>query len=108
MFLTHFKFTSQPFAERVAADALWQDDRMQQGLARLRYLAEHATTLARYDLLAFENTCRAKYAMLGLKYPLEGEPLLSPDHLAALCQAARQGGLAMVKWSGPTLMDIPD
>jgi len=43
MFLTHFKFTSQPFAERVAADALWQDDRMQQGLARLRYLAEHAT-----------------------------------------------------------------
>ena len=43
MFLTHFKFTSQPFAERVAAEALWQDDRMRQGLARLRYLAEHAT-----------------------------------------------------------------
>jgi general secretion pathway protein A len=43
MFLTHFKFHSQPFAERVAADALWQDDRMRQGLARLRYLAEHAT-----------------------------------------------------------------
>ena len=43
MFLTHFQFTSQPFAERVAAAALWQDDRMQQGLARLRYLAEQAT-----------------------------------------------------------------
>ena len=43
MFLTHFKLASQPFAERVAAEALWQDDRMQQGLARLRYLAEHAT-----------------------------------------------------------------
>ena len=43
MFLTHFKLSSQPFAERVAADALWQDDRMRQGLARLRYLAEHAT-----------------------------------------------------------------
>jgi general secretion pathway protein A len=43
MFLTHFKFTSQPFAERVAVDALWQDDRLLQGLARLRYLAEHAT-----------------------------------------------------------------
>jgi hypothetical protein len=38
MFLTHFKFTAQPFAERVAAEALWQDDRMRQGLARLRYL----------------------------------------------------------------------
>jgi general secretion pathway protein A len=43
MFLSHFKFTSQPFAERVAANAFWQDDRLQQGLARLRYLAEHAT-----------------------------------------------------------------
>jgi general secretion pathway protein A len=43
MFLNHFQFTSQPFAERVSASALWQDDRMQQGLARLRYLAEEAT-----------------------------------------------------------------
>ena len=43
MFLTHFKFTSQPFAERVPAESLWQDDRMRQGLSRLRYLAEHAT-----------------------------------------------------------------
>jgi general secretion pathway protein A len=43
MFLSHFKFTSQPFGERTSADALWQDDRMQQGLARLRYVAEHAT-----------------------------------------------------------------
>ena len=43
MFLTHFKLTSQPFAERVTAEALWPDDRMRQGLARLRYLAEQAT-----------------------------------------------------------------
>ena len=43
MFLNHFQLTAQPFAERVSAAALWQDDRMQQGLARLRYLAEQAT-----------------------------------------------------------------
>jgi len=43
MFLTHFKLSAQPFAEHVAADDLWQDDRMRQGLARLRYLAEQAT-----------------------------------------------------------------
>ncbi len=43
MFLNHFKLTSQPFAERVAADALWSDDRMEQGLARLQYVADHAT-----------------------------------------------------------------
>ena len=43
MFLNHFQFPSQPFAERAAANALWPDDRMQQGLARLQYVAEHAT-----------------------------------------------------------------
>jgi general secretion pathway protein A len=43
MFLNHFQLTTQPFAERMAATALWQDDRMQQGLARLHYLAEQAT-----------------------------------------------------------------
>lgn len=43
MFLNHFKFTTQPFAERIAAEALWLDDRMRQGLARLHYLSEHAT-----------------------------------------------------------------
>ena len=43
MFLNHFKFTSQPFAERTSADALWSDERMQQGLARLHYVAEHGT-----------------------------------------------------------------
>ncbi len=43
MFLAHFKFHAQPFAERVTADGLWQDERMRQGLARLRYVAEQAT-----------------------------------------------------------------
>ncbi len=43
MFLTHFKFTSQPFAERVPAESLWQDDRLRQGVSCLRWLAEHAT-----------------------------------------------------------------
>lgn len=43
MFLTHFQLASQPFAERLAAEALWQDERMRQGLARLSYLAEQAT-----------------------------------------------------------------
>lgn len=43
MFLNHFKLTSQPFAERTSADTLWSDERMQQGLARLHYVAEHGT-----------------------------------------------------------------
>lgn len=42
MFLTHFKLTSQPFSERLSAEAMWQDERMRQGLARLHYLTEQA------------------------------------------------------------------
>jgi general secretion pathway protein A len=43
MFLTHFQFTSQPFAERVTADGVWVDERTRQGLARLHYVAQNAT-----------------------------------------------------------------
>ena len=43
MFAAHFKLTAQPFAEHAPVAALWKDDRMTQGLARLQYLVEHAT-----------------------------------------------------------------
>lgn len=38
MYLEHFQLKSQPFAEHAAAAALWQDARMEEGLARLNYL----------------------------------------------------------------------
>ena len=34
----HFRFHIQPFAEHTPAERLWPDDRLTQGLARLRYL----------------------------------------------------------------------
>jgi general secretion pathway protein A len=43
MFAAHFKLTAQPFAEHATVAALWKDGRMTEGLARLQYLAEHAT-----------------------------------------------------------------
>jgi general secretion pathway protein A len=43
MFLQHFKLDSQPFAERVCAEAVWPDERLTQGLARLTYLAEQGS-----------------------------------------------------------------
>ena len=39
MYIEHFQLQSQPFTEHAAATALWQDSRMQEGLARLEYLA---------------------------------------------------------------------
>ena len=43
MFLNHFKMKAQPFAERAEPDAFWRDRRIDEGLARLRYLARDAT-----------------------------------------------------------------
>src|SRR3990172_2960784 len=43
MFHRHFHFRTQPFAEHTSAEHLWPDDRLIQGLARLRYLAAAGT-----------------------------------------------------------------
>ena len=40
MYLEHFQLKSQPFSEHTAVSALWQDQRMDEGLARLEYLVE--------------------------------------------------------------------
>jgi len=40
MYLDHFQLKSQPFSEHAAVSALWQDQRMDEGLARLDYLIQ--------------------------------------------------------------------
>ena len=40
MYLEHFQLKSQPFAEHAAVSSLWQDQRMDEGLARLDYLVQ--------------------------------------------------------------------
>ena len=40
MYLEHFQLKSQPFSEHAAVSALWQDQRMHEGLARLEYLIQ--------------------------------------------------------------------
>jgi len=40
MYLEHFQLKSQPFSEHTAVSALWQDQRMDEGLARLEYLIQ--------------------------------------------------------------------
>ena len=38
MYLEHFQLKTQPFSEHASVAALWQDQRMDEGLARLEYL----------------------------------------------------------------------
>jgi general secretion pathway protein A len=40
---THYHVKSQPYSEHAPATSLWHDDHMQEGLARLNHLGEHAT-----------------------------------------------------------------
>lgn len=74
------------------------DDNIQ---AIAEYLAAHAPTLERYDLLAFENTCRAKYEMLGMTYEFAGKPLIQRSRMEALTVIAKDAGLTCARWSGP-------
>ncbi len=71
-------------------------------LAIASHLKSHAPTLKRWDLLAFENTCRAKYRMLGLEYALDGVPLMPKRRMDELLDLAKKSGVNVARWSGPT------
>ena len=58
----------------------------------------------RWELCAFNNLCRDKYARLGLAWPFEGAELLEESHIQNLVTAAQDSGVNpdIVHWSGST------
>ena len=56
----------------------------------------------RWDLLAFNNLCSAKYERLGLDWPLKDEPLLTQEKMEDLHEIANSTGVKNVQWSGLT------
>lgn len=77
MYQDHFHLNRQPFSEHVQSNALWIDSRLQEGLARLTYLIEHATlglvtgpsgvgksALLKYTLSKLPQRCEAIYCHL--------------------------------------------
>jgi pyruvate formate lyase activating enzyme len=67
-----------------------------------RFILEELPTVERYDLLAFNNTCDAKYRRLDMDFDLAGEGLLSEEKMVQLAEAAQDEGLAVARWSGAT------
>jgi pyruvate formate lyase activating enzyme len=67
-----------------------------------RFIRENLPTVERYDLLAFNNTCAAKYERLGLEWKLEGKTLIREELMERLAQEARNEGLDFVRWAGLT------
>jgi pyruvate formate lyase activating enzyme len=66
------------------------------------FIRDNLSTVDRYDLLAFNNTCSAKYHRLDRPYALAQEPLMSEGEMEKLAEAARDEGLDFVRWSGLT------
>jgi len=67
-----------------------------------RFIRENLPTVERYDLLAFNNTCDAKYRRLDKLFPLSGESLISEQKMGELAGAAAEEGLDVARWSGAT------
>jgi pyruvate formate lyase activating enzyme len=71
-----------------------------RGIAR--FVRSNLPTVERYDLLAFNNTCDAKYRRLDKLFPLSGESLISEEKIGGLARAAAEEGLDIARWSGAT------
>ncbi|RJP27092.1 MAG: glycyl-radical enzyme activating protein [Actinobacteria bacterium] len=72
-----------------------------------RFIREELPTVERYDLLAFNNTCDAKYRRLDMSFSLSGEGLLLEEKMVKLAEAAQDEGLAVARWSGATRYPRP-
>ncbi|OFW57067.1 MAG: hypothetical protein A2Y75_02660 [Candidatus Solincola sediminis] len=64
------------------------------------FIREELPGVERYDILAFNNTCGAKYRRLDKVFSLAGEPLLSEEKMQRLADVALEEGVAVARWSG--------
>jgi pyruvate formate lyase activating enzyme len=73
----------------------------EENIRRIAHFIKHnLPTVERYELLAFNKACIAKYHRLGLVWELEGEDLIPEERMEKLADAARKEGLQFVCWSG--------
>jgi len=71
-----------------------------------RFIRNNLPTVERYDLLAFNNTCSAKYRRLDSCYALSEEPLVPEQKMEKLAAAVRDEGVGCVRWSGMTRRQV--
>lgn len=67
-----------------------------------RFIRDNLRTVERYDILAFNNTCDAKYRRLDRIFSLAGEGLIAEDKMQRLAGVAEEEGLSVARWSGAT------
>lgn len=67
-----------------------------------RFIAGTLPTVTRYDLLAYNNLCTAKYRRLDMRFGPDGAPLIPAERMECLAATAADQGVPNVVWSGPT------
>lgn len=71
-----------------------------------RFVRDELPTVERYDLLAFNNTCDAKYRRLDLIFALAGVGLITEEWMEGLAKAALEEGITVARWSGATAREM--
>lgn len=70
-----------------------------------RFIKAELPGVERYELLAFTNVSGKKYERLGINWKLGKEPLLRPDEMERLVDAAKEEGVTSACWSGITRIE---
>jgi pyruvate formate lyase activating enzyme len=65
-----------------------------------RFIKRNLPTVERYDLLAFNNFCAAKYHRLNRDWPLSEADLITETTMERLAETAKSEGLEFVHWAG--------
>lgn len=69
-------------------------------IAVAKFIKENLPTVERYDLLAFNNTCKDKYDRLNMKFELADAPLMSRHRMQQLLELAVKNGIHETYWTG--------
>ena len=76
-----------------------------------KFVAKHlGDVVDRWELCAFNNLCRDKYARLGISWSFKDSKLLKKSEMESLADIARDSGVQpdIVFWSGATEIEEPD
>jgi pyruvate formate lyase activating enzyme len=65
-----------------------------------RFIKRNLPAVERYDLLAFNNFCAAKYHRLDRDWPLAKADLITVEAMERLAETAKSEGLGFLHWSG--------
>lgn len=114
--LENAKFIAEYIKTHVPAPSLWIRTPLIPGATATKenldgigkFIAQHLRGAAeRWDLCAFNNLCRDKYARLGILWDYRTTPLLSREEMEHFADIARESGVnpAIVKWSGSTRLE---